>query len=211
MKVNEFVGQAIAILRSINVQQLPEVVDGLYESGIRFLEIASDSHISDMGNAERISTVTEMGLPGLHVGAGTVVSAEGVQQSAFAGAEFILSPDSIGEVIDMTKKLGLISIPGAFSPTEIRHAYDRGADIVKIFPAERLGTQYIKDLMAPMPGIPLCAVGGVNERNAAEFIACGSTCVGIGSSLFPKNSEGIIDIAAMKDKAATLVSSLNEE
>lgn len=208
MYTNQFQNQAIAILRNIDDSQLTPVVQGLHESGIRFLEIAANANNSEEENARRIVNVVNLNLPGLHVGAGTVTTPEYVRAAAEAGAEFILSPDTIASVIGMTKKIGLISIPGAFSPTEVRHAYEQGADIIKIFPAATLGPSYCKDLLAPMPGIPFCAVGGVNEKNALDFIRGGAMCVGIGSALFPKAPNGGIDLAAMRERASALVAEL---
>ena len=211
MHTTQFQNQAIAILRNVSDSQLISVVDGLYEAGIRFLEIAANANATDSENVRRIHDAVTLNLDGLHVGAGTVTTPEYVRKAADAGAEFILSPDTISPVIGMTKKLGLISIPGAFSPTEIRHAYEKGADIIKIFPAATLGPTYFKDILAPMPGIPFCAVGGVNDKNALDFINGGAMCVGIGSALLPKKADGSIDLDNMKEKATALVSELRQE
>jgi len=101
-----------------------------------------------------------------------------------AGAEFVVSPDGDPEVIAETKRLGLASILGAMTPTEIKRCWSLGADIVKLFPADDLGYHYIQNLKGPLPHIPLMATGGVNPETIPEFLSRGILAVGTGITVF---------------------------
>lgn len=119
-------------------------------------------------------------------GAGTVITLEQLQMAYDAGAQYIISPNVDVEIIRRTKELGLISLPGAMTPSEIVEAYKAGADFVKVFPVGNLGPAYIKALKAPLSHIPLMAVGGVNEKNAADFLKAGASGLGVGGNLVNK-------------------------
>ena len=103
-----------------------------------------------------------------------------------AGGRYLVTPATQPEIIRMGKALGLGLFPGAFTPTEILAAYEAGADGVKVFPASALGPSYIKAVRAPLSHIPLLAVGGINEKNAAEFLRAGCVGLGVGGSLVNK-------------------------
>ena len=103
-----------------------------------------------------------------------------------AGASFIISPNCDSEVIRLTRKLGLVSIPAAFTPTEIAQAIAYGADYVKLFPADALPAGYIRAVTAPLADAKLLAVGGVDEKNAAAYLSRGFCGVGVGSNLYNK-------------------------
>ena len=120
------------------------------------------------------------------LGAGTVMTAGQVKAAAAAGAGYIISPNTDRAVIETTKELGLISIPGAFTPTEAATAYAWGADVVKLFPAGLLGPAYIKALTGPLPHIPFMAVGGIDAQNMNDFLRAGAVGVGVGGNLVDK-------------------------
>ena len=115
-----------------------------------------------------------------------------------AGATFIVSPDSDPDVIAETKRLGMASIPGAMTPTEIKRAYALGADIVKLFPADDLGYHYIQNLKGPLPHIPLMATGGVNPQTIPEFLSRGILAVGTGITIFRPDLVAAEDYAGIK-------------
>lgn len=105
----------------------------------------------------------------------------------------------------------MVSVPGAFSPSEIRQSFLDGADIVKIFPAGRLGSRYVSDIQAPLGKMPLMVVGGIGTSNVQEYFAAGASFAGIGSGIFLKedilneNEEGIRgSIAAMEEKMKSM-------
>ena len=99
------------------------------------------------------------------------------------GAEYIISPNTCAEVIRRTRELGLASIPGAMTPTEIIAAHDAGAHFVKLFPAAALGIPYLKSILSPISHIDLIATGGIGAENLASFLSAGCVGAGIGGSL----------------------------
>jgi 2-dehydro-3-deoxyphosphogluconate aldolase/(4S)-4-hydroxy-2-oxoglutarate aldolase len=120
-------------------------------------------------------------------GAGTVTTPEMVRMAFEAGAKFIISPDMDPAVIKETLRLGMVSIPGAFTPTEIKQAHACGADFVKVFPASKLGPSYIKDVTAPLNNVRLLAVGGVDGSNIRDYLAAGAVGAGVAGCLFKKD------------------------
>ena len=119
-------------------------------------------------------------------GAGTVTTLEMLELARNAGAQFVVSPDTNEEVIKATVAAGMVSMPGALTPTEIVTAHRYGADFVKLFPAGTQGTAYFKAVTAPLNHIRLLAVGGVNEKNIADFMAAGAVGAGVGGNLVNK-------------------------
>lgn len=120
------------------------------------------------------------------VGAGTVLDAESAKRVIDVGAQFVVSPVLDAGMVEAALEANVPPIPGVFSPTEIFTAYRWGAPIVKVFPAVTLGTAFFKEVKAPLPHIPLMAVGGLNAHNAAEYLHAGADMVGVGGALFPK-------------------------
>ena len=122
------------------------------------------------------------------IGAGTVLTYEEAQQSIEAGAAFLLAPTVFSkEILDLCKEKGVVSVPGAFSPSEIYRSFEDGADIVKVFPAARLGSKYLTDIQAPLGKLPLMVVGGVNTGNLEEYFRAGASYAGIASGIFNKD------------------------
>ncbi len=122
------------------------------------------------------------------LGVGTVMDAGTAQDAIAAGAEFVVSPMFDEKIVAAAKRLGKIVIPGAFTPTEILRAWSAGADVVKVFPSTGLGPQYFKDILAPLPQLRLTPTGGVDVKNAGEWIKAGAVFVGAGSSLISKDA-----------------------
>jgi 2-dehydro-3-deoxyphosphogluconate aldolase/(4S)-4-hydroxy-2-oxoglutarate aldolase len=122
----------------------------------------------------------------MYFGAGTVTTLEMLNLAREAGASFIVSPDFNPEIIKATVEAGMVSMPGAMTPTEILTAWRAGADFVKVFPTSTLGAAYIKGVRGPLNHIRLLAVGGVNDKNIAEFLAAGCVGAGIGGNLVNK-------------------------
>lgn len=169
----------IAIIRNAKPDDILPIVKSLYKSGIRAIEITMNSPKA-LESIELV--VTEM-KDKVVVGAGTVLDAESARLAILSGATFILSPTLNKETIQMTKKYGAVSIPGALSPTEILDAYEYGGDIIKVFPTTSMGPEYIKDLQGPLPQIPLLPTGGIDLNNIEQFMKAGAVGVGLGSSL----------------------------
>jgi 2-dehydro-3-deoxyphosphogluconate aldolase/(4S)-4-hydroxy-2-oxoglutarate aldolase len=126
------------------------------------------------------------------IGAGTVTTAEDARNAIRAGAEFIVSPGLVPEVITVAKAANVTVIPGALTPTEILAAARAGADLIKVFPAQSLGgPAYIRALRGPFPDLPLVPTGGVSLDNVGDFIRAGATAVGVGSELVSGDDDAI--------------------
>jgi len=137
--------------------------------------------------------------PDLKIGAGTVLNLNSAKMAIACGAQFLLSPTVMpDDVISYSKQLSVFIVSGAFTPTEIWSAYQKGSDIVKVFPARDLPTSYVKDIQAPLGKVPLMAVGGVSPSNMQSFFDRGFQYVGIGSSLFGNNSEFTAESVTIK-------------
>lgn len=175
----------IAIVRGLQPRQCSAVAKALYAGGIRLMEITYDqkSPASWQDTAAAIGALSKEYEGRMFIGAGTVTCPALVELTAKAGGRFIISPDVDEEVINKTRKLGLVSMPGAMSPSEIKAAHNAGADFVKLFPAGSLGSAYLKAVKAPLSHIKLLAVGGVNEENAAGFLKAGAVGLGVGGNL----------------------------
>ena len=175
----------VAIVRGQTGAALPALAAALAEGGIRFMEITfrQDAPETWRDTAAAIAQIAREYAGRMRVGAGTVLTLEQLELARSAGAQYIISPNADEHIIRQTRALGLVSLPGAFTPTEIVQAHEWGADIVKVFPASRLGPSYFRDLRGPLPHIPLMAVGGVSEKNAGEFLAAGAVGVGVGGNL----------------------------
>lgn len=169
--------QIIAIIRGAQPKDLLSVVQALYEGGVRAVEITLNS--TDALN--QIKEAAEEFNERMLVGAGTVLDAGSAQKAIEAGARFIIAPSVDIDTIRVTKQNGVVSIPGAYTATEIVTAYRAGADIIKVFPAS--SPKYIKDLMGPLSHIPMMPTGGVQLDNISEFKKAGGVAFGIGSAL----------------------------
>jgi 2-dehydro-3-deoxyphosphogluconate aldolase/(4S)-4-hydroxy-2-oxoglutarate aldolase len=178
----------IAIIRGVPREKLVDLAKALYRGGIRLLEItySANGSVSDTDTAESIAELVNAMGDRMYIGAGTVLTVEQVSLTAKAGGSFIISPNVDEDVISATVKLGLVSMPGALTPTEICQAHKYGADFVKLFPAGTQGTAYFKAVTAPLNHIRLLAVGGVNEKNIADFMAAGAVGAGVGGNLVNK-------------------------
>jgi 2-dehydro-3-deoxyphosphogluconate aldolase/(4S)-4-hydroxy-2-oxoglutarate aldolase len=179
----------IAIIRRIYGSDLLVLAKILYEAGIRFLEITYDQVDKDaeIKTPEAISTIIEKLPIDMIIGAGTVLNERQVESTLKAGGKYIISPNTNQNVIQYTKKAGLISIPGAMTPSEILTAYNAGADIVKVFPASELGYSYFKSIRSPLNHIKLMATGGINDKNISDFIKAGCVGAGVGGALTDAN------------------------
>ncbi len=178
----------IAIVRGVKADQCMSVAEALYIGGIRLMEITFDQQKPDSfcHTAEAIGAIGKKFAGKMLIGAGTVLTPEQVNLVSVAGARFIISPDMNREVIRHTKKMKLISIPGAMTPTEIITAHREGADFVKLFPAAELGLKYIKAIKSPISHVKMMAVGGIDEKNMADFLSVGICGFGVGGNLVNK-------------------------
>lgn len=173
------------------------MADELLAGGIPLIEVTFDQAKPDswQDTAAAIQTLSKQRAGKVFAGAGTVMTVGQLHMAADAGSRYIISPGVNEEVIKETKRLGLVSLPGAFTPTEIAAAYAMGADAVKVFPAGVVGPEYIRAVRAPISHIPLPAVGGIDVGNCAAFLKAGCVGVGVGGSLVNKQwiADGAFD------------------
>ena len=173
----------IAVIRADSGEQLVNVCRALGAGGVSACEIT----MTTPGALEAIAQASrELGDAAL-VGAGSVLDAATARAAILAGARFIFSPVLSLEVIEMAHRYDCVAVPGALTPTEILTAWSAGADVVKVFPANHFGPQYLRDIHGPMPQVKLTPTGGVDLTTAADWIKAGAVAVGVGSSLVKKD------------------------
>ena len=178
----------VAIVRGVYGEDCLHLAQALCKGGIRLLEVTFDQAKTEdwKKTADTIRLLVETLGGQMTFGAGTVTSPELVALAQSAGAEFIVSPDVNARVIKATVDAGMVSMPGALTPTEVLTAHAYGADFVKLFPVGNLGASYMKAVHAPVNHVRLLAVGGVNEKNVASFLEAGAVGAGVGGNLVNK-------------------------
>lgn len=179
----------IAIVRGVETEKCIRVAQALYEGGFRLMEITYDQKHPETweATARTIGEVAKAFAGKMYIGAGTVTCTQLVELTHKYGGQFIISPDVNADVIRRTCQLGMVSIPGGLTPTEVMTAHRAGADFVKLFPAGNFGTGYVKAVKAPLSHVDMLVVGGINEHNIADFLAVGAVGAGIGSNLVNLN------------------------
>ena len=207
MNIEKF-PKVTVILRGYTYSQTRTVVRNLVGTCLGSVEITMNTP----GALESIRKISQEFGGQIMVGAGTVLTYEEAVEAIEAGAAFLLSPTVFEKrILDLCRERGVVSVPGALSPSEIRQSFLDGADIVKIFPAGRLGSRYVSDIQAPLGKMPLMVVGGIGTSNVQEYFAAGASFAGIGSGIFLKedilneNEEGLRgSIAAMEEKMKSM-------
>ena len=172
-------GGIVAVVRAESGESLVKVVQALAEGGVTAAEITFT--VPDAVDVIR-QVRKEVG-DAVVLGAGTVLDAETARVALLAGAEYIVAPTLNLEVIRLCRRYDKAVMPGAFTPTEVLTAWEAGADIVKIFPADVGGPAYLKALRAPLPQVRMMPTGGVDLNTAESFLKAGACCLGIGGSL----------------------------
>ena len=197
----------IVILRGVEREMLIPLTEALYRGGIRLLELtySANGSVADEETADRIAMLSRHWAGRMAIGAGTVLTEQQVELTANANGGFIISPDTNEAVIRRTAELGLVSIPGALTPSEITAAHRAGADFVKLFPVTDLGATYVKNVRAPLSHIRMLAVGGINTQNMPEYLGAGACGFGIGSNIIDKKLLQMRDFAGIEALARSYV------
>ena len=169
----------VAVIRSPDSQQLVEVARALADGGVSVVEIT----LSVPNALEVLRQVRQALGERVLLGAGTVLDAETARAVLLAGAEYIVAPTLNLDVIRLCQRYDKLVMPGAFTPTEILTAWEAGADIVKVFPADVVGPAFFKALRGPLPQVRLMPTGGVDLNTAAAFLKAGACCLGVGGQL----------------------------
>jgi 2-dehydro-3-deoxyphosphogluconate aldolase/(4S)-4-hydroxy-2-oxoglutarate aldolase len=187
----------VAIIRAPSGELLVDVAEALSAGGIDVMEVTFTIP-GAIGVLEQVSD--KLGDRVL-LGAGTVLDTETARAAILAGAEFIVSPSTNIDVIGVCKRYSKLSMPGAFTPTEVIAAWQAGADIVKIFPSDVHGPKYLKALRGPYPQVRMMPTGGVTLETAADFLKAGACALGIGGSL--------VEARALADRDLTRIETLS--
>jgi 2-dehydro-3-deoxyphosphogluconate aldolase/(4S)-4-hydroxy-2-oxoglutarate aldolase len=183
----------IPIIRVANADAVVPVVEALVQAGLPVAEIT----MTVPKAIDAIGAVAKQ-FPDVLLGAGTVTDAETVRRAVDAGAEFIVSPCLVPEVITAARRAAVAVLPGALTPTEVFEAFRSGGDMVKVFPVQSVGgAAYLRALRGPFPDIPLVPTGGVTLDNIAELFQAGAAAVGVGSELVSNDALARRDYAGI--------------
>ncbi len=199
----------IAIIRGVDEDNLAPLLGSLFEGGVCVAEITFGFY-SEEKTARLIQKAVSLSGENIILGAGTVTCLERAKIAKESGAKFIVSPNFNREVVEFCVENDLFIVCGAFSPTEIYDAYSCGADLIKVFPANAFGVEYIKAIKGPLKEIPLVVFGGVTAANIGDYIKAGAIGAGIGSELINLKAINDGDFEFIKNKAQELISCVKE-
>lgn len=196
--------KAVAVIRMEDPSKLIKVAEAISEGGVKAIEITMTvpNAIETIARACR-----EIGEKVL-IGVGSILNTEMAQKAVDAGAKYVVSPIFKKEIIDLAHKNDVPAMPGTFTPTEVELAYEAGADIIKIFPADVLGMSFIKGIKAPMPHLQVMPTGGVSLTNAGDWLRAGACAVGVGSALLDKTAIREEQYSTLTDNAKKIITSI---
>jgi 2-dehydro-3-deoxyphosphogluconate aldolase/(4S)-4-hydroxy-2-oxoglutarate aldolase len=160
------------------------VAQALFEGGMTVMEIP----MTTPDALQTIAAVKKSFGDKIVIGVGSIVDVKTARAAMVIGADFVVTPVTKVDVIRVCNRYLRPVISGAFTPTEALHADESGADLVKIFPADNLGPAYIRSLLAPLPMLRLVPTGGVNHKNAAEYLTAGSAALAVSTAVVPKEA-----------------------
>ncbi len=196
---------AIAVIRMSDTEKLKKVVEAIHNGGVSAIEIT-------MTTPNALNVIEELSKAmgdEILIGVGSVLNISTAVDAINAGAKYVVSPILKIEIIMEVHKYDLPVLPGCFSPTEIQLAYEKGADIIKVFPADVVGMPFFKAVKAPLPHLNLMPTGGVSLTNAGEWIKSGACAVGVGSALLGKKAIDEENYSQLTENAKTLIHSIN--
>ena len=195
---------ALGIIRVQKTEDLLRITVALHDGGLNCVEIT-------MTTPGALRAIEEAGgkLDGVLMGVGTVLDAPTARQAILAGAQFLVTTTVEPDVIEMAHRYGKVVIAGAMTPTEILTAWEAGADMVKVFPADVLGPGYLRAVHGPLPQIPLVPTGGVTAETAGEFVRAGAAMVCAGGWLVDKEAVANERYEVLTKRARQLVDAVN--
>ncbi len=196
----------VAVIRAPSGERLVEVAEALYRGGVEVMEVT----FTVPGAVRVLEQVADRIGDRVLLGAGTVLDSETARIAILAGARFIVSPSVHRDVIELCRRYDKLVMPGALTPTEVVTAWQSGADIVKVFPADVGGPDYLRALKGPLPQVPLMPTGGVNLETAIPFLRAGACALGVGSSLVEKQAVESGDFARIESLARQYVAKIRE-
>jgi 2-dehydro-3-deoxyphosphogluconate aldolase/(4S)-4-hydroxy-2-oxoglutarate aldolase len=195
---------AVAVVRLSDAKLAYEAITAVQQGGITAIELTMTTP-GALGIIEEIARWRDREVI---VGAGSVLGAAAAKRAIDAGAAFVVSPVFRSAVMAEAHRQGVPVMPGAFTPTEILHAHEAGADLVKVFPADSLGPSFIKGVLGPMPFLRLMPTGGVTPDNVGEWLRAGSACVGLGGALVDQKTVDAGDMAALTARARRITAGI---
>ena len=192
----------VAVVRSQDSQQLVEVVRALADGGVTVAEIT----MTVPGALDVMRQVRQALGDRVLLGAGTILDTETARAALLAGAEYIVAPTLNLDVIRLCRRYDKLVMPGAFTPTEVLAAWEAGADIVKVFPADVVGPAFFRALRGPLPQVRLMPTGGVDLNTAATFLTAGACCLGVGGQLVEPAAVAAGNFGRIRDLASQYAS-----
>lgn len=195
---------AVAVIRMSDPAKLIKVAEAVHKGGINGIEIT----MTVPGAIKIIEQTSKTIGREMNIGVGSVLDPQTAQDAINAGANYVVSPIFKKEIVEIAHKNDVPALPGAFSPTEIQTAFEAGADIVKVFPADVVGMAFFKGILAPMPHLKLMPTGGVTLTNAGDWLKAGACAVGVGSALLDKKAIDEEDYGRLTENARTLMNSI---
>lgn len=199
-------GGVVAVVRAESGESLVKVVEALADGGVTAAEITfTVPDALDVIRDARKALGDAVAL-----GAGTVLDPETARAAILAGAEYLVSPTVNLDVIRLARRYDKAVMPGAFTPTEILAAWEAGADVVKVFPADVGGPGYLKAIRGPLPQVSLMPTGGVDLTTAADFLKAGACCLGVGGTLVEPKAVAAGDFARVRDLASQYAAIVRE-
>lgn len=175
----------ILILRNFPENKLCQLIPRMVRAGVKAVEVAFNPSLDDTAETTcgMMKKIIELSEGKMIVGAGTVLYPQWVKAAKDAGCQFIFSPNTDTEIIKLTKELGMISIPGAYTPSEVMTAHNAGADLIKLFPITVNEIGYFKNIKGPLSHIKYVLTGGVNPDTIVPFLEAGAVGLGTGISI----------------------------
>lgn len=196
--------RAVAVIRLKDGSKFIKIAEALFAGGVTSIEFT----MTTPNAFKLLEEASEVFKENILLGMGSVLTSQDAQRAIDSGAKYIVSPVYKIEVLQTAHKNNIIAMPGCFSPTEIQTAYEDGADIIKVFPADIVGMAYFKAIKAPLPHLNLMPTGGVSLTNAGDWLKAGACAVGIGSALLNQKAIDENNFSVLTENAKILMQSI---
>lgn len=197
-------GGAIAIMRAPSAEMLGHISEALLAGGVSTIEVTMTTPRAIAALEQLVDRYADKAL----IGVGSVIDAATARDAIGAGAQFVVSPVFMKEVVETTRSYGKVSVPAGLTPTEILTAWKAGGDLVKVFPSTQLGPGYLREILAPLPQLRLIPTGGVDIKSVGDWIKAGAACVGVGSALVTKDAMARGDWGSITANAKALIEAI---
>jgi 2-dehydro-3-deoxyphosphogluconate aldolase / (4S)-4-hydroxy-2-oxoglutarate aldolase len=197
----------VPVVRTRTAEQALKAIEAIYKGGIRAAEVT----MTVPGAIRVLERVADEFGDKIVLGAGTVLDPESARACMLAGAEFFVTPNLRLSTIEMCKRYSKVICPGALTPTEVLTAWESGADVIKIFPADSVGgAKYIKALKGPLPHVEMIPTGGVSAETAGGFLKAGACAVAVGGELVHMKLIQEGDYAAIEQRARDILAAVHK-